>query len=61
MHNAFMKKGYRNIYKGADSHKILVDMTSENISGKIAGNCLESIGVILNRNVVPDYAGSTGK
>ena len=61
MAKAFIGKGYRIISNGTDNHQILVDLTSKNISGKIAENCLESVGIILNRNVVPDDAGSTGK
>ncbi len=61
MAKAFIKKGYRIISNGTDNHQVLVDLTSKNISGKTAETCLESIGIVLNRNVVPGDADSPGK
>lgn len=50
---AFKGMGYRIVTGGTDNHQVLVDLTSKNISGKTAENCLESAGIILNRNLVP--------
>ncbi len=61
MAKALIKKGYRVISNGTDNHQVLVDLTSKNISGKTAETCLESIGIVLNRNVVPNDAGNPGK
>ncbi|NOX32881.1 MAG: serine hydroxymethyltransferase [Deltaproteobacteria bacterium] len=58
---AFMKKGYRIISNGTDNHLIVIDLTSKDITGKSAENCLESVGIILNRNMVPEDAKKTGK
>lgn len=61
MARAFMEKGYRIVSNGTDNHQVLIDLTSKEISGKSAESCLESVGIILNRNVVPDDAYSPGK
>lgn len=54
MARAFMEKGYRIISKGTDNHQVLIDLSSKKISGKTAENCLEAVGIVLNRNVVPN-------
>jgi len=61
MAQAFLDKGYRIISNGTDNHQVLVDLKSKDISGKSAETCLESVGIILNRNVVPDDADNPGK
>jgi glycine hydroxymethyltransferase len=61
MAQAFLEKGYRIISNGTDNHQVLIDLTSKGISGKLAETCLESVGIILNRNVVPNDADSPGK
>ncbi len=61
MAQAFMDKGYRIISGGTDNHQVLIDLTSKGISGKAAENCLESVGIVLNRNVVPKDEKKPGK
>ncbi len=61
MAQAFMEKGYRIISGGTDNHQVLIDLTSKGISGKAAENCLESVGIVLNRNVVPKDEKKPGK
>ncbi len=61
MARAFLEKKYRIISNGTDNHQVLIDLTSKDISGKSAEICLESVGIILNRNVVPDDADNPGK
>jgi glycine hydroxymethyltransferase len=61
MAQAFLEKGYRIISNGTDNHQVLIDLTSKDISGKLAETCLESVGIILNRNVVPNDADSPSK
>jgi len=61
MAQAFLEKGYRIISNGTDNHQVLIDLTSKDISGKLAETCLESVGIILNRNVVPNDADSPGR
>ena len=38
---------------GTDNHLILVDLTSKNVSGKIAAKALDKAGIELNYNSVP--------
>jgi glycine hydroxymethyltransferase len=54
MARAFREKGYRIISNGTDNHQVVIDLTSKGISGKTAENCLESVGIVMNRNVVPE-------
>lgn len=61
MAQAFMEKGYRIISGGTDNHQVLIDLTSKGISGKAAENSLESVGIVLNRNVVPEDENKPGK
>ena len=61
MAGALKEKGYRLVSDGTDNHQVLVDLSSKGITGKSAENCLESVGIILNRNVVPHDAKNPGK
>ncbi len=61
MAEAFMEKKYRVISNGTDNHQVLIDLASKDISGKLAETCLESAGIVLNRNVVPGDADSPGR
>ena len=61
MADLFMDKGYRVVTNGTDNHQVLIDLASENISGKEAETGLEAAGLILNRNVVPQDAKQPGK
>ncbi len=38
---------------GTDNHLILIDLTAQGISGKQAENLLDSIGITVNKNLVP--------
>ncbi|MCP4021978.1 MAG: serine hydroxymethyltransferase [Desulfobacteraceae bacterium] len=57
----FKEKGYRIISGGTDNHQVLIDLTCKKISGKAAEESLESAGIILNRNVVPEDEENPGK
>jgi len=61
MARILMEKGYHVISGGTDNHQVLIDLTSKGISGKSAEDCLESAGIILNRNVVPQDEKNPGK
>ena len=61
MAQAFMEKGYRIVTGGTDNHQVLIDLRSKGISGKAAENCLESVGIVLNRNVIPSDENEPGK
>ena len=49
----FAKKGYRIVSGGTDNHLILVDLRSKGLTGDVAEKTLESVGVVVNRNVIP--------
>ena len=49
----FEKKGYRLVSGGTDNHLVLVDLRSKDLTGDVAEKTLESVGIIVNRNVIP--------
>jgi glycine hydroxymethyltransferase len=49
----FEKKGYRIVTGGTDNHLILVDLRPKNLTGDVVEKTLESVGIIVNRNVIP--------
>jgi len=49
----FQSKGYRIVSGGTDNHLVLVDLRSKNLTGDIAEQTLESVGIMVNRNVIP--------
>jgi len=49
----FEKKGYRIVSGGTDNHLVLVDLRSKGLTGDIAEKTLESVGIVVNRNVIP--------
>jgi glycine hydroxymethyltransferase len=49
----FEKKGYRIVTGGTDNHLILVDLRAKELTGDVAEKALESVGIIVNRNVIP--------
>ena len=51
---ALEEYGFKLVSGGTDNHLILVDLSNKNITGKEAENILDSIGVTLNKNTVPN-------
>ncbi len=49
----FEKKGYRIVSGGTDNHLVLVDVRSKGLTGDVAEKTLESVGIVVNRNVIP--------
>jgi glycine hydroxymethyltransferase len=49
----FCKRGYRIVAGGTDTHMILLDLRTKGITGKAAEETLESVGINVNRNVIP--------
>jgi glycine hydroxymethyltransferase len=47
------EEGLRLVSGGTDTHLLLVDLTSINITGKAAEEALEKAGVTVNKNMVP--------
>ncbi len=50
---AMAEKGYRVISGGTDSHLLLLDLRSKNISGKEASAVLGQINITVNKNLIP--------
>ncbi len=48
------KRGYRIVSGGTDNHLILVDLRPKDLTGDVAEKVLESVGIIVNRNVIPN-------
>jgi len=47
------KDGIRVVSGGTDTHVLLADMKSIGITGKVAQNVLDEIGITANRNTIP--------
>lgn len=47
------RRGWRIVSGGTDSHLFLMDTIGNGIGGKDAGNKLESVGIIVNKNIIP--------
>lgn len=45
--------GFRIVSGGTDNHLMLVDLTSKNITGKLAQNLLDEVGITVNKNTIP--------
>ena len=48
-----MSHGFNLVTGGTDSHLLLIDMTSKNISGKEAEKALGKAGITVNKNTIP--------
>ncbi len=49
-----MKRDFKLVSGGTDNHLILVDLNNKDITGKEAENLLDTIGITLNKNTVPN-------
>jgi glycine hydroxymethyltransferase len=49
----FERLGYRIVSGGTDNHLVLVDLRSRGLTGALAEGVLESVGIVVNRNVIP--------
>jgi glycine hydroxymethyltransferase len=47
------ERGFRICSGGTDTHLMLVDLNSKNITGADAEKVLESVGIIANKNTIP--------
>ena len=48
-----MQRSYRIVSGGTDTHVMLVDLTSKDITGKEAQNLLDEVNITANRNTIP--------
>ena len=49
-----VNRGFKLVSNGTDNHLILVDLNNKDITGKEAEQLLDSVGVTLNKNTVPN-------
>jgi glycine hydroxymethyltransferase len=54
MGEAMAESGLRLVSGGTDNHLILVDLTPAGITGKDAEKLLESVGITVNKNAIPN-------
>jgi glycine hydroxymethyltransferase len=57
---AFAARGYRVVSGGTDTHLVLIDLRPERLTGEWAEKQLEAVGLIVNRNPIPDHRETTG-
>ena len=50
----FEDKGYRIVSGGTQNHLIVLDLRPKGLTGNVSEAALESVGVIVNRNVIPN-------
>jgi glycine hydroxymethyltransferase len=54
MADEFKKRDYRLVSGGTDNHMVLIDLRSKGLIGRDAETLLESAGILVNRNVIPN-------
>jgi glycine hydroxymethyltransferase len=53
MAHVLQMRGFEIVSGGTDNHLLLVDLTKQNISGKLAESYLEKAHIITNKNTIP--------
>ena len=51
---ALDERGFRLVSGGTDNHLLLVDLRPKDISGKVFQNALDSVGITVNKNQIPN-------
>jgi len=54
MGEAMVERGLRLVSGGTDNHLMLVDLQAAGITGKDAEHLLESVGITVNKNAIPN-------
>jgi glycine hydroxymethyltransferase len=52
--NALIGRGYHVISHGTDNHLMLIDLRNKNVTGKLASDLLDHIGITVNKNSIPN-------
>jgi glycine hydroxymethyltransferase len=50
---ALAGRGFRLVAGGTDNHLMLVDLTSKDMTGKVAQQILDDCGIVINKNTIP--------
>ena len=53
MADEFLKRDFKLVSGGTDTHVVLIDLTNKGITGKVAEKSLEKAGIAVNKNMVP--------
>ena len=51
--NVFVKRGFRVVTGGTDSHIVWLDLSPKNLTGDIDEKLLEDVGIACNKNAIP--------
>lgn len=51
--NGLLQEGFTLVSGGTDNHLLLVDLRSQNMTGKEAEKILDAVGVTVNKNAIP--------
>ncbi|MDP1694533.1 MAG: aminotransferase class I/II-fold pyridoxal phosphate-dependent enzyme, partial [Candidatus Woesearchaeota archaeon] len=51
---ALLKRNFTIVFGSTENHLLLIDLTNKNISGRQAQDSLEKVGLIVNKNVIPE-------
>jgi len=51
--NVFIKRGFRVVTGGTDSHIVWLDLSPKNLTGDVAEKILEEVGIACNKNSIP--------
>lgn len=54
MAQTLASRGYRIVSDGTDNHLILIDLRPRGLTGDLAEKQLEAVGLIVNRNPIPN-------
>ena len=49
-----IRLGFSLVSGGTDTHLVLVDLTNQDITGKVAELALNQAGIVVNKNMIPD-------
>lgn len=47
------KEGFALVSEGTDNHLVLIDVSSMNLTGKVAEKALDDVGITTNKNTIP--------
>lgn len=50
----FKARGYNLVSGGTDNHMLLIDLRNKNVTGKYASELLETYGITVNKNSIPN-------